>query len=128
MVRKNTLLSGGFILPQKAERMQREEAGIPLAAIGHPLIHPRNADLHIPKNGVVLRTMKYLTPDAFYRRAKQIRLGIEIIVDRAYRHPAACCDRADADGGPALPPDQLAAGFQYFLFGCYGRIHAITSK
>ena len=66
---------------KEAERMQREEAGIPLAAIGHPLIHPRNAGLHILKHGVVLRTMEYLTPDAFYRRADQVRLGIEIIVD-----------------------------------------------
>ena len=60
--------------------------------------------------------MEDLLPDAADRFAHQRRLGIKVIIDRAHRHAAGRGDRADADRGPSLLPDQLPAGFQDIRF------------
>ena len=116
-----------FVLAHEAERMEREKAGIALAAIGHALIHPRDARLNVLKHGYVLRAMKDLRPDALHSRRNQISLGIKIVVDGADRHPAGRRDRPNTDRRPALPPDQLPTGLQYLILRRYDRIHAPAS-
>ena len=73
---------------KEAERMQRKKSRILPAAVGHSLIHPHDAGLHITKNGIVLRAVEDLAPDAFNGSADQLRLGVKIVVNRTYRYPA----------------------------------------
>ena len=96
---------------KEAERMQRKKSRILPAAVGHSLIHPHDAGLHITKNGIVLRTVEDLAPYAFHRGAHQLCFGVEIVVDRADRDPACRGDRTDTDRRPALFPDKLTAVF-----------------
>ena len=103
--------------------MKREETGILPAAIGHAFKHPCDAAHDILKHIRIFRAVENFFPDAFHSRTDQFGLGIKIVVDGAYRYAARRGDRADADGRPALLPNQFPAGFQNFLPGCHDGIH-----
>ena len=96
----------GLVLLHKAERVQCEESGILLIAVGHALVHPFDTGLHVLKYGLVLRAVENFAPDALDRGADKLSLGVIIVVDRADRDPACRGDRTDADCRPALFPDK----------------------
>jgi len=50
----------GLVLLHKAERVQCEESGILLIAVGHALVHPFDTGLHVLKYGLVLRAVETL--------------------------------------------------------------------
>ena len=106
----------GLVLLHKAERVQCEESGILLIAVGHALVHPFDTGLHVLKYGLVLRAVENFAPDALDRGADKLSLGVIIVVDRADRHPAGRRNRADADGRPSPFPNQFAACFQDIFF------------
>ena len=96
----------GLVLLHKAERVQCEESGILLIAVGHALVHPFDTGLHVLKYSLVLRAVENFAPDALDRGADKL-----IVVDRADRDPACRGDRTDTDRRPALFPDKLTAVF-----------------
>ena len=116
----------GLVLLHKAERVQCEESGILLTAVGHALVHPFDTGLHILKYGLVLRAVENFAPDALDRGADKLSLGVIIIVDRADRDPACRGDRTDTDRRPALFPAKLTAVFSDLFLGGYDCIHVVT--